>query len=184
MRTILFAVSTAAALLTSAPLLSGAASAASLQLAQVDIRVGPPAVMIEEERRPGVVIEERRRPGPGVVIEGTDGRLKQRPFLEPIITSTLQALVTEEVTARLERAGIANGRVNDLEAVWRHPQLEARERWREVETPAGKMPALLPNDIDNFEPRMDAVPALGEHTKSVLKEIGLSEIEIAEFDRP
>jgi hypothetical protein len=43
-------------------------------LAQVDIRVGPPAVRIEEERRPGVVIEERRRPGPGVVIEGTDGR--------------------------------------------------------------------------------------------------------------
>ena len=74
MRTILFAASTAAALLTSAPLLSGTASAASLRLAQVDIRVGPPAVRIEEERRPGVVIEERRRPGPGVVIEGTDGR--------------------------------------------------------------------------------------------------------------
>jgi hypothetical protein len=74
MRTILFAASTAAALLASAPLLTGTASAASLQLAQVDIRVGPPAVRIEEERRPGVVIEERRRPGPGVVIEGTDGR--------------------------------------------------------------------------------------------------------------
>ena len=36
--------------------------------------IGPPAVRVEEERRPGVVIEERRRPG--VVIEGTDGRTR------------------------------------------------------------------------------------------------------------
>lgn len=114
---------------------------------------------------------------------GSDGRMKERPFLEPIIHATLRALATEEVTARLERAGIANGRVNDLKAVWAHPQMKARDRWREVETPAGKMPALLPHDIDSFEPRMDAVPKLGEHTKSVLKEIGLSEIEIAEFDQ-
>jgi hypothetical protein len=76
MRTIVFAATAAAAVLTSAPLLSGTASAASVQLAQVDIdvRVGPPVGRIEEERRPGVVIEERRRPDPGVVIEGTDGR--------------------------------------------------------------------------------------------------------------
>ena len=75
MRTIVLAVAASAAVLTSAPLLAGSASAASIQLAQVDVdvRVGPPAVRIEEERRPGVVIEERRRVAPGV-IEGTDGR--------------------------------------------------------------------------------------------------------------
>jgi hypothetical protein len=74
MRNIIYAVTTATALLTSAPLLAGTLVAGSPQLAQIDVQVGPPAVRIEEERRPGVVIEERRRPGPGVVIEGTDGR--------------------------------------------------------------------------------------------------------------
>jgi hypothetical protein len=72
MRTIVLAVAASVAVLMSAPSLAGTASAASMQLAQVDVRVGPPAVRIEEERRPGVVIEERRRVAPGVVIE--DGR--------------------------------------------------------------------------------------------------------------
>jgi hypothetical protein len=76
MRTIVFAVAASAVVLTSAPLLAGTVSATSIQMAQVDVdvRVGPPAVRIEEDRRPGVVIEERRRVAPGVVIEGTDGR--------------------------------------------------------------------------------------------------------------
>ena len=65
MRTIVFAVAASGAMLTSAPLLAGAASPASVQLAQVDVdvRVGPPAVRIEEERRPGVVIEEEMPAG-------------------------------------------------------------------------------------------------------------------------
>jgi itaconate CoA-transferase len=111
--------------------------------------------------------------------EGTDGRLEQRPFLAPIITSTLRVLTTAEATARFERAGIANARVNDMEAVWAHPQMKARGRWTDIETPAGTMPALLPGGNDSFTPRMDAVPKLGEHTKSVLEEIGLDEREIA-----
>ena len=72
MKTFLLTVTTAAAVLTSAPLLTGTATAASRQLAQVDVQIAPPAVRIEEDRRPGVVIEERRRVAPGVVIEGTD----------------------------------------------------------------------------------------------------------------
>ena len=74
MKTFLLTVTTAAAVLTSAPLLTGTATAASRQLAQIDVQIAPPAVRIEEDRRPGVVIEERRRVAPGVVIEGTDGR--------------------------------------------------------------------------------------------------------------
>ncbi|HVT55593.1 MAG TPA: CoA transferase, partial [Xanthobacteraceae bacterium] len=109
---------------------------------------------------------------------GSDGRMKERPFLEPIITSTLKGLSTIEATARLDRAGIASGRVNELKAVWEHAQLKARERWAEVETPAGKMPALIPTGIDNFSPRMDPVPALGEHTEAVLREFGMADDEI------
>jgi itaconate CoA-transferase len=111
--------------------------------------------------------------------EGTDGRLKARPFLEPIITSTLRTLSTSDATARLDRAGIANARVNDMKAVWAHPQLAARKRWTDIETPAGKMPALLFGGNDSFSPRMDAVPELGAHTKSVLKEFGMNDAEIA-----
>ena len=64
--------------------------------------------------------------------------------------------------ARLDEAQIANARMNDMHDVWQHPQLKARERWTEVDTPAGPIPALLPpGDTDAFAPRMDAVPALG-----------------------
>jgi itaconate CoA-transferase len=101
---------------------------------------------------------------------GSDKRMNERPFLAPIIEGALRALTTAEASERLERAGIASGRVNELATVWDHPQLKARKRWAEIETPAGKMPALFPHDIDSFTPRMDPVPELGEHTKSVLKE--------------
>jgi itaconate CoA-transferase len=109
---------------------------------------------------------------------GSDGRMKEKPFLAPIIASTLKALSTTDATARLDRAGIANGRVNELKAVWEHAQLKARQRWAEVQTPAGGMPALLPTGIDSFSPRMDAVPALGEHTEAVLREFGMADSEI------
>jgi len=86
----------------------------------------------------------------------------------------------EEVTARLEQAQIANARMNDMHDVWRHPQLEARHRWVQVKTPAGPIPALLPpGDADCFTPRMDAVPALGEHTDAILAELGWSGADIA-----
>ena len=54
--------------------------------------------------------------------------------------------------------------------VWAHPQLKARNRWLEIETPAGRIPALLPPGMT--EARMDAVPRLGEHTEAILRERG------------
>jgi len=68
---------------------------------------------------------------------------------------------------------IANAHVNDMAGVWAHPQLQARDRWREVDSPSGKLAALLPPGRNTaFEPRMDPVPGLGEHTDSVLAELG------------
>jgi crotonobetainyl-CoA:carnitine CoA-transferase CaiB-like acyl-CoA transferase len=79
-------------------------------------------------------------------------------------------------------AQIANAQVNDMRGVWAHPQLRARARWREVETPAGTVPALLPpGSWADGPPRMDAVPALGQHTDAILAALGYSAAAIGEL---
>jgi crotonobetainyl-CoA:carnitine CoA-transferase CaiB-like acyl-CoA transferase len=66
-----------------------------------------------------------------------------------------------------------------MQDVWAHPQLAARERWQQVDTPAGAIPALLPPGIPrSFEPRMDPVPALGEHTDAILRDLGYDSTQI------
>ena len=59
-----------------------------------------------------------------------------------------------------------------MHEVWDHPQLKARERWREVGSSVGPLPAMLPPGTWNDGPRMDPVPALGEHTDAILAELG------------
>jgi crotonobetainyl-CoA:carnitine CoA-transferase CaiB-like acyl-CoA transferase len=84
------------------------------------------------------------------------------------------------VAERLETAGIANAQVNTMQEVWAHPQLKARGRWRQVDTSAGAIPALLPpGSWQHGEPRMDAVPALGQHTDAILSRYGYSTEAIA-----
>jgi itaconate CoA-transferase len=69
--------------------------------------------------------------------------------------------------------------MNDMHDVWEHAQLKARARWTEVATPAGAVPALLPPGQPNaYAPRMDPVPALGQHTEAILRELGLTDMEI------
>ena len=79
----------------------------------------------------------------------------------------------------LDQADIANAKLNSMQEFWDHPQLEARDRWREVGTPAGPVNATKPPfNLDGFEPRMDAIPALGAHNKAILAELGFSSLEI------
>jgi itaconate CoA-transferase len=109
-------------------------------------------------------------------------RSGNRSALTDIILSVFAKLTGGQVLDRLERANIANARMNQMADVWAHPQLKARDRWRNVGTPAGPIPALLPpGKSDAFEPRMDATPALGEHTDSVLAELGYATSEIVEL---
>jgi itaconate CoA-transferase len=100
-------------------------------------------------------------------------RSAERRALHSIIVDTFAALNAEQVIARLEVAQIANARMNDMHDVWDHVQLRARGRWSQVGTPAGVIPALLPPGTpDCFSSRMDSVPALGQHTDSILAELG------------
>lgn len=102
------------------------------------------------------------------------GRAQHRADLEAVITAALAPLATAEALERLERAGIGTARVNDMAAVWAHPQLAARGRFTEIETPTGMLPSLWPVAGQGWQPRMDRVPALGEHTAAVLEELGLA----------
>ncbi len=106
-------------------------------------------------------------------------RTAERQALRAIIVESFARFTAEQVIARLDEAQIANARMNDMHEVWDHPQLKARGRWTEVATPAGAVEALLPPGVtEAFAPRMDAVPALGQHTESILAELGWSSAEI------
>ena len=91
-------------------------------------------------------------------------------------------LTAAEVLRRLDEARIANAQVNDMHDVWQHPQLAARRRWRDVDSPSGPIPALLPPGTDDeATPQWGAVPALGAHTDSILTDLGYSPQRIADL---
>jgi itaconate CoA-transferase len=106
-------------------------------------------------------------------------RLQNREAMHAEIEAVFSKLDGEEVIARLERADIANARLNSVEEFWRHPQLAARGRWVKVGSPAGEVDALKPpSNISGMEPRMGAIPAVGEHTGTILAELGYGPAEI------
>jgi len=100
-------------------------------------------------------------------------RSEHRQALRAVIEDAFAGLTTERVVARLDAAGIANARLNDIHELWDHAQLQARNRWTRVDTQSGAVPALLPPGAPGaFTPRMDPVPGLGEHTDAILEELG------------
>jgi itaconate CoA-transferase len=107
-------------------------------------------------------------------------RNEHRADLKALILAVFSQLSTEQVVARLDEAQIANARMNDMAGLWAHPQLKARGRWQSVGSPAGNIPALLPPGRSNaFDYRMDPVPAVGQHTEAILRELGQGDEAIA-----
>lgn len=107
-------------------------------------------------------------------------RVAQRAELYERIVAAFAPLTVAQVVERLEAAQIANAQVNSLAEVWAHPQLAARQRWTQVATPAGEVPALLPPGSWSLgAPRMDGVPALGQHTDALLASLGCTAEDIA-----
>jgi len=106
-------------------------------------------------------------------------RVANREALHGSIDAVFSQLTMEQVVARLDRAQIANGRMNSMQEFWDHPQLKARERWREVDSPVGLLKALLPPvTMRDVEPRMDPIPALGEQTEQILRSLGYRDEQI------
>ena len=121
---------------------------------------------------------------PGLAMDArfadNSARFANQGELRGLIESAFSGSSADEVVARLDAAGIANARLNTPQEFWDHPQLAARERWREVGTPAGPVRALHPPvRFPGRDARMDPVPASGEHTDSILAGLGCDANAIA-----
>jgi itaconate CoA-transferase len=132
----------------------------------------------EFERFCAVVLEKKDLPLDARFSTGP-ARAGNRDAMHAEIEAVFSGLSTSQVIERLEKADIANAKLNTMQAFWDHPQSLARDRWRQVDTPAGTVRAAKPPfNLDGFEPRMDAVPALGAHSGSILAELGFTAPEI------
>ncbi len=107
-------------------------------------------------------------------------RVQHRDALDAEIETVFGGMTTTEILERLESARIANARLRTVQQLSDHPQLAARERWRNIDTPAGSIRATLPPaSIEGVEPVMDPVPALGAHTDVILDELGFDRTTVS-----
>jgi crotonobetainyl-CoA:carnitine CoA-transferase CaiB-like acyl-CoA transferase len=131
---------------------------------------------VEVLRRPDFVDDPR--------FQSNTLRVEHRPALHDAIETAFRTLSMAELSERLESAQIAHARMNSVDQFLDHPQLAARNCWREIGSPAGQLRALLPPvRIDGFTPVMGAVPALGEHTQAILEELGTDPETISRLRR-
>ncbi len=112
-------------------------------------------------------------------VRGSD-RVASRPELNAIIGKRFAELTEPEASRLLSEADVAHARVNEVQGLLDHPVLAGRDRWRQVATPGGPVRALLPpTSLSGVTPRMDPVPAVGEHTDTILASLGYDEERIA-----
>jgi crotonobetainyl-CoA:carnitine CoA-transferase CaiB-like acyl-CoA transferase len=109
-------------------------------------------------------------------------RARNREAMHAEIDRVFMKEDSAEILRRLDEADIANAQLNTMQEFWDHPQFKARDRWREVGTPAGPIRAVKPPlNLDGFEPRMDAVPSLGAHGGTILAGLGFSASDIQDM---
>jgi crotonobetainyl-CoA:carnitine CoA-transferase CaiB-like acyl-CoA transferase len=105
----------------------------------------------------------------------TTARSERREELYQIMCAQFSKYSAQEVLERLDQAGIANSKLNDMQGVWEHPQLNARRRFAEVETEAGTVKTMMPPGMSaDVAPRLERVPRVGEHNEEILAELGIS----------
>ena len=118
------------------------------------------------------------------LFENNSRRVENRETLEEEISAVFGGLSSEEAIQRLENAGIANARMRTVRGLLEHPQLAARDRWREVGSQSGPLQVLLPPGTPtDAEPIMAPIPAVGEHTDTILRELGYEEETVAALRR-
>jgi formyl-CoA transferase len=109
-------------------------------------------------------------------------RIRHNDQLDDIVAGRFAQLSRRQALEVLDHAGIATAEINDMEDLSVHPQLVQRGRWQEVASPVGTLRTLLPPGIPaGIEPRLDPIPALGEHSDAILSELGYTPGEIEEL---
>lgn len=154
---------------------AGASHAAIYPYGQFETGEGSVMLGIQNERE-WVILCEKVLEQPDLATQekfiNSASRVKNRDELYTIICNVFSKYKAEEVIQSLEDAGIANAMLRDMEGVWNHPQLLARQRFRDIKTEAGVVPTtIFPGMSANVEPRLDPVPAIGEHTEKILAEL-------------
>jgi itaconate CoA-transferase len=126
-------------------------------------------------RQPGLAQDER--------FAGNAQRVDNRPALHEAINAVLGELTAAEVLSRLDATGIANAQLRDMHEFSAHPQLAERNRWRDVDSPVGPLRSLLPPVTSReVDIRMDPVPERGQHTQSILAELGLDRASLTTLE--
>jgi itaconate CoA-transferase len=111
-------------------------------------------------------------------------RVEHHDEVETIIVRAFADKTAQQVVDRLDAAQIANARMNTVEEFLDHPQLAARGKWQQVDSPVGPLRALVPPfGFADVEPKMGPIPALGEHTDKILTELGFDPDTIAQWRR-
>jgi itaconate CoA-transferase len=127
-------------------------------------------------RRPELAKDER--------FQSNHHRVTHRDAMNVEIDQVFGSLSTEEAVARLDAAQIANARINSVEQFIAHPQLAGRQAWRQVDSAVGPLPALVPPvRMEDVEPVMGAIPALGEHSGAILAELGFDAATIEKWQQ-
>ena len=109
-------------------------------------------------------------------------RVEHRDELDAAITNAFRGFTADQVIERLDAAQIANARMNTVEGLIAHPQLAARGRWCDVDSPAGSVRMLKPPfSFDGMEIPMGPIPSVGEHTDAILGELGVAGATVADW---
>jgi len=109
-------------------------------------------------------------------------RVEHRDELDAVIMAAFSGLTAQDVIARLESAQIANARMNTVQELIDHPQLAARDRWRDVPSAAGPVRMLVPPfNFEGMDIPMSAIPSVGEHTEAILNELGIAGATVADW---
>ncbi|QQC66649.1 CaiB/BaiF CoA transferase family protein [Paraburkholderia ginsengisoli] len=115
-----------------------------------------------------------------------DGRAKQSAMLDQAITAWTSRHATDDVLAALERAEVPSGRIYSVADIVADPHYQARDMLLQAQLPGGasvKMPGIVPKLSDTPGEVRWQGPTLGEHTGSVLSELGFANEDIERLRR-